>query len=63
LGQQLGHERGRPIAFVYLKTSIAAGTHTINLQWKTNASTATLLAGAGTGTTRDIHPQFGIREV
>lgn len=36
---------------------VAAGSHTISLQWKTSGGTATLNAGAGTSS-YDIHPRF-----
>lgn len=51
-----------PIAFTFLIQSVAAGSHTIALQWKTSGATATLYAGAATGG-GDLHPQFGIREM
>ena len=51
------------VAFTRLITGLAAGTHTFALYWKTGAGTATLLAGAGTATARDVHPQFWAREV
>ena len=49
------------MSFQYLITSLAAGTHTISLQWKTSAATATLPAGAGTAN-YDVHPLFWIKE-
>ena len=50
------------ISFTRLITGLAAGSHTFTLQWKVNASTGTLYAGAGTSLF-DVHPQFWVREV
>lgn len=52
-----------PIAFVAMVRGLSAGSHTIKLQWKTTAATATLHAGAGSATYGDSHPQFWAREV
>jgi hypothetical protein len=49
-------------SFTYWLDDVAAGTHTIRLQWRTNNGTATLWAGAGTSGA-DMHPQFAVREV
>jgi hypothetical protein len=51
-----------PVSFVYLATGLSAGEHTFTLQWKVNANSATLYAGAGTSG-YDVHPQFWVREV
>lgn len=49
-------------SFVVWIPNLAAGSHTVKLQWKTNSGTAILWAGAGT-VGADIHPQFSVREV
>lgn len=51
-----------PATFVIWKRGLAAGSHTLRLQWKVSANTGTLYAGAGTAN-RDLHPQFWVREV
>lgn len=51
-----------PVSFTRLITGLAAGSHTLKLQWKVSAGTTTLYAGAGTST-YDLHPQFWAREV
>lgn len=51
------------ISFVIPLSGLTAAPHTIKLQWKTSAGTATMRAGAGTGTQRDTHPVFWVREV
>ena len=43
-------------------TGLSAGSHVFKLQWATNTGTATLYAGAATAG-RDVHPNFGVREV
>lgn len=48
--------------FFKLVQGLAPGLHLFKLQWKVNAGTATLFAGAGTSN-GDIHPQFFVREV
>lgn len=53
---------GRPVSFSRLLTSVAAGAHTIFINWKTSAGTATLYGGAGTSG-GDLHPQFFAREI
>lgn len=53
---------GVPLAIAYWVQGLAAGSHTFKLQWRVNAGTATLYAGAGTSNA-DIHPQFAVREV
>lgn len=53
---------GRPVSFSRLITGVSAATHTILINWKTSASTATLFGGAGTSG-GDLHPQFFAREV
>jgi hypothetical protein len=50
------------LPFTYLLGKLPPGTHDFVLQWKVAAQTATLLAGAGTST-KDMHPQFWVREV
>lgn len=50
------------VSFVYLLSGLAAGVHTIRLQWCVSGSSARLYAGAGTAS-RDLHPQFWAREV
>jgi len=54
-------------SFIYLVTNVAGGAHTFKLQWKVDAGTATLYAGAGSndGFSRpaDMHPQFWVLEV
>ena len=50
------------ITFFKLIQGLAPGTRNFKLQWKVNAGTATLFAGAGTSN-GDIHPQFFVREV
>lgn len=52
----------KAINFTRLLTGLSASTHTIKLQWKVDALTATLHAGAGTSN-YDVHPQFWAREV
>jgi hypothetical protein len=49
-------------SFFYWLTGLAAGTHTIKLQWKISTGTGTLWAGAGSSLA-DLHPQFAAREV
>jgi hypothetical protein len=51
-----------PVSFVRLITGLAAGLHTVKLQWKVSAGTGRLYAGAGT-TNADVHPQLWAREV
>lgn len=57
------------IVLLRLLTGLAAGTHTLSLQWKvlgTSGATARLYAGAGTAITYgtvDIHSQFGVKEL
>lgn len=52
-----------PLSFFRIKTAVAAGSHTFNIQWKISSGTATLYAGAGTGGSHDLHPEFGVREM
>jgi hypothetical protein len=52
-----------PFSFFHMKTAVPAGSHTFNLQWKISTGTATLYAGAGTGSSHDLHPQFAVREM
>lgn len=47
-------------SFTRLLTGVAAGVHTIRLQWRVDVGTGVLLAGAETVL---IHPQFWVREV
>lgn len=49
-------------SFTYWLTGLVAGAHTIKLQWRVNAGSVTLWAGAGTASA-DMHPQFAAREV
>jgi hypothetical protein len=51
-----------PATFFKLIQGLSPGLHTFKLQWKANAGSMTLLAGAGTSN-GDIHPQFFVREV
>jgi hypothetical protein len=55
-------DRNEKTGFVYLITGVSAGSHTIKLQWKRDAGTLTLYAGAG-ASDADVHPQFWAREV
>jgi hypothetical protein len=55
-------DRNEKTGFVYLITGVSAAPHTIKLQWKRDAGTLTLYAGAGTSDA-DAHPQFWAREV
>jgi hypothetical protein len=50
------------VTFTRLISGLSAGSHTFTLQWKTNAGTITLYAGAGTAS-YDLHPQFWAREI
>lgn len=52
------------VRFSRIVTGVAAGAHTVNLQWKPEdgANTITLYAGAGTGG-YDTHPTFIVREL
>jgi len=51
-----------PISFTRLITGLSAAAHTVKLQWKVSAGTATLYAGAGTSSA-DNHAQMWVREV
>lgn len=46
---------------------LAAGSHTFKLQWKIvtagGSNAVNMWAGAGTGSGRDLHPRFWVREV
>lgn len=53
---------GRSVSFSYLIEGVAAGTHTIVINWKTSGGTVTMFGGAGTAN-GDLHPQFMAREV
>lgn len=53
---------GIAIPVMAMITGLAAGSHTIKLQWKVSGGTATLYAGAGTSN-GDVHPQFIVREM
>jgi hypothetical protein len=55
-------DRNEKTGFVYLITGVSATSHIIKLQWKRDAGTLTLYAGAGTSDA-DVHPQFWAREV
>lgn len=62
-GLLVSEETGlRPVGFMFLDASVAAGSHTYTLEWKTNTGTATLLANAGT-VGRDCKMQFWVREM
>ncbi len=51
-------------SFMYLLTDMSEGTHIIKLRWKSSSANLIILyAGAGTGGSCDIHPQFWAREV
>ena len=50
------------VTFTRLIIGLSAASHTFKLQWKVDAGTATLYAGAGTSE-KDLHPQFWAREV
>lgn len=50
-----------PMSFVWLVDGLAAGAHTVKLQWKVSAGTGTLYAG-GTAYLR-FKPQLWAREV
>ncbi len=50
-----------PVALVFWKEGLSAGSHTFKLQWKVASTTATLYAGAGSSP--DLHPQFSAVEV
>ncbi|MBZ0280169.1 MAG: hypothetical protein K8L97_05480 [Anaerolineae bacterium] len=50
------------MSFVYLLRGLAAGAHTIRLQWKVSGGTVTLHAGAGTAS-YDVHPEFWVKEI
>lgn len=57
-------ERINNASFVYLVSSLGAGAHTFKLQWKSvSGGTITMPAGAGSGSGKDMHPQFWVREV
>lgn len=52
-----------PFTISWLQMGLTPGKHVIKLQWKTSGgSTATMLAGAGTGG-GDVHPQFWAKEI
>lgn len=48
--------------FVRQVTGLTAGAHVFIMRWKVSAGTATLYAGAGTGSA-DLHPQFWVSEI
>ncbi len=52
---------GQPVSAVWLIETLAAGAHTIILQWKVSGSTLTMFAGAGTANA-DVHSGFWIKE-
>ena len=62
IGQLESTNSRDPVSFTRLITGLAAGSHTFKLQWKVNANSITLYAGAGT-TNSDLHPQFWAREI
>ena len=47
----------RTVSFTAITGTLSAGSHTFKLQWKTNAGTLGMYAGAGTATF-DAHPIF-----
>lgn len=49
------------VSFVVMVTGLSAASHTFKLQWKRNAGTSTLYAGAGVSI--DTKPQFWVREI
>lgn len=51
----------RPVSFLF-PHSVAAGLHSVKLQWKVSSGTGVLCANAGTSG-RDIKAQFFIREM
>lgn len=54
---------GIPVTFTRIITGLSVGSHVFRLQWKVDSgTTATLYAGAGTGS-GDLHPQFWAREI
>lgn len=53
---------GIAIPIIAMVKGLAAGSHTIKLQWKVTSGTGKLYAGAGTAS-GDVHPQFIVREV
>jgi len=64
----LRSDEARGVSFVYLLTSVAAGSHTVKLQWRVDTGSATMYAGAGSAggaycNLADVHPQFWVREV
>ncbi len=60
-------EGGTPVSFVRLVTGLAAGAHTINMQWKAasdGTGTTTIKLFGGAGSTYNLsEPQFWAREV
>lgn len=56
----LGHKN---LTFAVWVQGLSAASHTFKMQWKVDAGTATMYAGAGTGTGLDVHSQFAVREV
>lgn len=52
----------RLASFVYMSDVLSVATHTIRVQWKTNAGTMGMYAGAGTASF-DVHPQFWALEI
>lgn len=49
------------LSFLHVVANVLPGTHTFNLQWRVNADTGKMFAGAGTST--DTHPEFWVKEV
>jgi hypothetical protein len=49
------------VSFTALITGLSAGSHVFKLQWKVNAGTLTLYAGAGSSD-GDLKPQFWVAE-
>lgn len=50
-------------SFVTSQISVAAGAHTVKLQWKVlSGTTVNMFNGTGAATPRDTHPQFWVEE-
>jgi hypothetical protein len=50
------------VSFTRLISGLAAGTHTVKLQWRMASGTGTIYAGAGTSNA-DFHAQMWVREI
>lgn len=63
IAQEFKHPRVLPVFFTRL-IPLAAGSHTIKLQWKVSASIGTLYSSTTTGTNLKVHPQlFAMKKV